>query len=131
MDCLFVYGTLRPSFDHPMSEFLQNHSILVGSGSYQGKLFHVEDYPGVIPSYSKDDLVIGEVFKLKQPELILPKLDEYEAYYPELDKDSSIFVRTLATIHMNNNTSLDAWVYLYNRPTTSLKIIENGDYLNH
>ena len=37
-DYLFVYGTLRSQMNDPLHRLLETHAVLVGTGTFQGKL---------------------------------------------------------------------------------------------
>jgi pyruvate carboxylase len=47
-DYLFVYGTLRSQMNDPLHRLLETHAVLVGTGTFQGKLYDLGRYPGVV-----------------------------------------------------------------------------------
>lgn len=124
---LFVYGTLRAGFGGAMARLLAAHGELVGEAGFQGKLFLVADYPAAIASSDPSDRVAGEVYRLISPPLLLEELDRYEGCRP--DPPGGEYVRSLAPVTLANGRALDAWIYLYNRPTDGLARIESGDFL--
>ena len=124
---LFVYGTLRAGFGGAMSRLLVAHGELVGKGFFQGKLFLVADYPAAIASADPSDRVAGEVYRLISPRRLLETLDRYEGC--RHDPPDGEYVRSLAPVTLANGAALEAWIYLYNRPTAGLKRIESGDFL--
>lgn len=106
-----------------MSRFLAGHAEFVGEAIYRGKLFNVGDYPGVIPSNDPNDIVKGDVYRLRRADLVLPLLDRYEecgAEFPEPNEYS----RLRQTVCFKNGSSIIAWVYLYNYPTDGLELIQ-------
>lgn len=125
--CLFVYGTLRRNYKHPMAQLLAQHAVHLGKAHMPGRLYRVASYPGAIQDGS-ESWVVGDVFQLKHPQRLLPKLDRYEgcargqALHPP-------FVRRSVEITLAGSESLTAWVYLYNRPVNQLPEIPGGDFL--
>ena len=54
---LFVYGTLRRDTNSEMFQLLARQADFVGGANYQGKLYKIDDYPGVVAS--KNNLSSG------------------------------------------------------------------------
>ena len=126
---LFVYGTLRRGSQHPMHRLLAIESCFVGNAYYQGMLYHVSHYPGVVPSDNPAQQVVGEVYQLFKPAQTLAELDRYE----ECSADFPVpceYRRVLQQVTLENGNSVNAWVYLYNRQLSGLKQIVSGDYLD-
>ena len=124
---LFVYGTLRRDSHNDMYKLLARHAEFYADAWFVGKLFRVTYYPCAIPSDNQDDRVLGEVYRLNNPEFILEKLDDYEecsANYP----DPKEYVREKSVVHTGAGERIDAWIYLYNRPVTGLPEIISGDF---
>ena len=126
---LFVYGTLRRATGHEMQQRLAAHSEFAGDAWFRGRLFMVDDYPGAVPSARQADRVRGEVYRLRDPGLILAILDEYEGCDPD-SPATALYRRELADVTLDGGGQVTAWIYLYNRPTTGLQEIESGDFLN-
>ena len=127
---LFVYGTLRRGGGAPFSKLLSEQADLVGLGAFQGKLYDLGEYPGVVPSSNLADAVIGEIYALYNPGFVLAALDAYEDYVPD-QPDRSLYLRRLVSISAGENKTLQAWLYLYNGPITGCKQITTGDYLHY
>ncbi len=128
---LFVYGTLRQGYAHPMAAFLANHSVTVTPATYKGRMYAIGDYPGVIPSMQTTDQVKGEVFALLQPVDVFAALDDYEEC-----SQAHAFPHAYARIQTRVNTLAGevlsgVWIYLYTRDTQSLRSIPSGDFFEH
>jgi pyruvate carboxylase len=117
---LFVYGTLRQQMSHPLGHLLIRQGKFLGLGIFQGKLYDLGRYPGVVPSKDKTHLVTGEVYRLNAPDRVLGLLDEYEG--PR-------FKRTRVTVFFGPDGHLPCWIYLYTRSVHSRRIILSGDYV--
>lgn len=129
-DLLFVYGTLRRASPSEMNEVLRQNAEFLSTGCFQGILYQVDGYPGAVPSADRNDRVVGELYRLRQPSEILARLDAYEECGPEFPPPTE-FVRRQAMITTNSGREIEAWIYLYNRPTAGLCRIESGDFLEH
>ena len=138
---IFVYGTLRKKYSdlfvrnqisqHSIFRFLEENSSFVGEAIFQGKLFEVRGYPGVVKSANRQDKVTGDIFKIKPErfEHVIGRLDYYEECGSQFPQPTE-YSREQCVIHFNNRP-LSAWMYLYNLPTAHLQQIESGDYLNY
>ncbi len=129
-DYLFVYGTLRRGFSHRMANVLAQDAEFVGLGTVQGRLYDLGSYPGVTLSLRTTDNVLGDVYKLRSRNQTLARLDRYEGYDPARPT-RSLYVRKSVPISMTDGRSIQAWVYLYNRPVQGCELIESGDYLQY
>jgi gamma-glutamylcyclotransferase (GGCT)/AIG2-like uncharacterized protein YtfP len=129
-DLLFVYGTLRRDTSSEMHHLLARYAAFVSEGTYQGQLYRVDDYPGVVPSDDPAERVKGEVYALTEPETVLAKLDRYEECGPGFAEPGE-YIRRREEILLSDNTTLHAWVYIYDRPTDNLERIPFGDFLAH
>lgn len=104
---LFVYGTLQPE--------QKNHYILknVGGEFVKATLFGYQfnkkwelktTYPGLTKS-STFNKVEGYLFTSKNLSHYLPVIDAFE---------TNAYVREIVSITLNNNSKVDAYVYLIN-----------------
>ena len=125
---LFVYGTLRRDSGNDMYHLLARHANLVGEATYQGKLYKIDYYPGVAPSKVTSDVVMGEVYHLCDPDLVLLQLDQYEECGAEFAEPTE-YIRVLQDVRLQNGEMNSAWIYLYNQPLSSLDLIPSGDFL--
>ncbi|HEV8413982.1 MAG TPA: gamma-glutamylcyclotransferase family protein [Bryobacteraceae bacterium] len=103
---LFVYGTLKSSFQNRYARQLQREARLLGRAHMPGRLYRIRWYPGMRPSRNPDELVIGELYKLRQASKTLKALDEYEEHYR----------RELHRATLDTGEALQAWVYMYRQP---------------
>jgi gamma-glutamylcyclotransferase (GGCT)/AIG2-like uncharacterized protein YtfP len=127
-DLLFVYGTLRRDMRNEMYHLLARYAEFVAEGTYQGRLYQIDDYPGAVPSENPEEQVHGEVYALREPEIVLAKLELYEECGPGFSNPTE-YVRRQERITLQNGTACYAWVYVYNRPTTKLVQISSGNYV--
>src|ERR1700719_4960363 len=74
----FVYGTLMRGFDHPMAQLLSRSADFIGDARCRGRLYLVKHYPGLVLSNDPDDVVFGELYRLRQPAECLCEFDLYE-----------------------------------------------------
>ena len=125
---LFVYGTLRQNANHPMHQQLATHARFVAMARLQACLYQVSYYPGAVPSNNVANQVLGELYQLLQPEQLLPLLDNYEECGEGFAQPQE-YRRELQQVTLEDGASVSAWVYIYNRDTSGLKLITSGDFL--
>lgn len=128
-DRLFVYGTLRRGSGHRMHDVLARGSSLVDHASIRARLFLVGRYPGAVASDDPTAIVIGETYRLSDPDTLFRLLDRYEGY--DSSDASALFQRRFARVTLASRARTAAWVYLYNGDTRSLPRIPSGDYLQY
>ena len=126
-DLLFVYGTLRRACGSDAHHRYLAGAIFVANAKLQGKLFRVSYYPAVTLT-TEDCWVQGEIYQLRDAAQ-LAALDEYEECQIPADANQE-YIRTCVNVVMASGEQQQAWVYLYNRPTDSLALIDSGDFLN-
>lgn len=76
LDLLFVYGTLRSGHENPYARLLRAEADLVCRATVPGSIYRVKHYPAWQPEPAGE--VHGEVFRLRNPDMTLRVLDEYE-----------------------------------------------------
>jgi gamma-glutamylcyclotransferase (GGCT)/AIG2-like uncharacterized protein YtfP len=126
-DQLFVYGTLMRGFDHPMAQLLSRSADFIGEAKCRGRLHLVKHYPGLVLSDSADDVVFGELFRLRRPAELLREFDMYEAC-GEGFAEPTEYVRKMLEVTLDGSSS-EAWTYVYNWPVTNLPRIASGRFL--
>jgi gamma-glutamylcyclotransferase (GGCT)/AIG2-like uncharacterized protein YtfP len=126
---VFTYGTLMAGFSRRP---LLGQAHLEGRGRIRGSLYHFGDYPGVV--LDDGGWVTGELYRVPDLADRLGALDRAEWFDPE-DESGSLYVRRPATVRLDDGTSREAWVYVYNErfgpaPQCGPRI-ESGDWRAH
>jgi len=106
---------------NPWAARLWRGGRAAGEGWFQGRLYRVAHYPGVVASDDPDDKVRGLLVRLSRPAAILPALDAYEGV-PDL------YTRQQALVTKVDGEQVTAWIYIYNRPVDHLSRIRTGDF---
>ena len=127
-DRLFVYGTLRRGSGSATHEWLARRAELVGQAWCQGRLYRIAHYPGLVASENPGDRVVGEVYRLHDPETILIELDRYEECGPGFPEPFE-YLRSRLEVTLARGQRCTAWIYLYNRPLKEDARIASGDFL--
>ena len=127
-DHLFVYGTLMRGFDHPMAQLLSRSADFIGEARCQGRLYLVKHYPGLVLSNEPGDIVVGELFRLRQPAELLREFDMYEAC-GEGFAEPTEYIRRMLPVTRDGGAVSEAWTYLYNWPVAGLPRIASGRFL--
>jgi gamma-glutamylcyclotransferase (GGCT)/AIG2-like uncharacterized protein YtfP len=126
-DLLFVYGTLRRAYGHPMHAVLAESATYAGEARFQGRLYWIAEYPAAVASADPRDRVVGELYRLHEPGEAFRQLDAYEDC--SVNDEPGEFSRRVVTVDVANTTAADAWIYLYRHCTTALVHIPGGDFL--
>jgi gamma-glutamylcyclotransferase (GGCT)/AIG2-like uncharacterized protein YtfP len=123
---LFAYGTLMRSSSHPFADELSRRAVYEGDARYNGRLYSVSAYPGVVGSADPAELVFGEVYLLRDPAVLLI-LDDYEGCGPDADQPTE-YRRLIQTVTLDSGVQVEAWVYVYNWPVEKLERIASGRF---
>ncbi|WP_426436700.1 gamma-glutamylcyclotransferase family protein [Bradyrhizobium genosp. P] len=129
-DLLFVYGTLMRGFDHPMAKLLSANADFLGAAQCRGRLYLVKHYPGLVKSDGAADVVHGELFRLRGPEVMLREFDMYEACGEGFAPPTE-YIREMLPVTLADGSVGEAWTYIYNWPVRDLPLIESGRFLEH
>ena len=124
----FFYGTLMTGFDRRRRLGMDANLAFRGRGWIRAALFDLGLYPAAVPD--EDSRVWGEVFELNDSLAVLQALDEIEGYSHQ-DPDTSLYIRRLVQVHLDDDSVAQAWVYFYNAPLGHAPRISSGDYLAH
>jgi gamma-glutamylcyclotransferase (GGCT)/AIG2-like uncharacterized protein YtfP len=127
-DHLFVYGTLMRGFDHPMAQLLSRGADFLGEARCRGRLYLVKHYPGLVLSDDADDVVLGELFRLRSPAELLREFDMYEACGEGFSEPTE-YVRRMLPVARDDGAASEAWTYIYNWPVAGLPRIASGRFL--
>ncbi len=126
MEHLFVYGTLRKAFENDILRPILPYIKFQGIGFLKGKLFDLGEYPAVIESSSDSEKVKGEIYEIKDPEIVFNVLDEYEG----VNDVTAEYSRRKKIVSFTKGKRIKSWVYIYNQSFHSkLNQIKDGDYL--
>ena len=128
-DLLFVYGTLRRGNQNAMADFLAENATFICYGWYQGKMYMIRDYPGVIPSDDAEQRVYGEVYHMHDADSVLAKLDEYEecsVRYPQPAEYQRVQTQILT---VDGRLLEPVWIYSYQWPVADKARIATGDFM--
>ena len=124
---LFVYGTLRSEFPHPLSRRLSLEARLIGKGSAPGILYAFSSYPGAVFRQDARERVIGEVYALRG-ERLLAELDAYEGV---VETGTPAFRRVPIGIRLYRGGQIEAWTYELTEAPRHARRIEGGDFMQH
>jgi gamma-glutamylcyclotransferase (GGCT)/AIG2-like uncharacterized protein YtfP len=125
---LFVYGTLMRGYVHPMARLLSANAEYLGEASCRGRLYMVKHYPGLVLADEANEIVHGELYRLREPEALLREFDMYEACgegFPEPTQ----YLRRMLKVALADGAAAEAWTYIYNWPVEKLVRIESGRFL--
>ena len=125
---VFFYGTLMTPFNRPGRLRVDEHLVYTGRGSIAAALFDLGIYPAAVPS--AEGTVRGEVYEMTHPAIVLQALDELEGYRVD-EPESSLYIRLLTPVALEDGHTVEAWAYFYNAPLGRAERIESGDYLEH
>ena len=125
MHLLFIYGTLL-SQENEYGLFLKSYSRFVCEGKVEGKLYDIKYYPGAVMDEKCSSHVFGTVLEINDLN-ILKVIDDYEGFGSDQTQPNE-FIRLLKNIETDQG-EIECWVYEYNLPIDTFKIIESGDYL--
>lgn len=124
---LFVYGTLRRGFNHPMARLLARHARYLGEGRVNGRLYRVGTYPALVGTRHDNEWVTGDLYALDGKMWLLRRLDRYEGITANR-RASAEYQRVIATVFREDGSSLQAWLYRYRLPVTRMMRLTSGDF---
>jgi gamma-glutamylcyclotransferase (GGCT)/AIG2-like uncharacterized protein YtfP len=128
-DLLFVYGTLRKGNSNKMAEYLSVHAEFLTDGWFQGYMYQISYYPGVIASDDINDRAYGELYRLNDPETALALLDDYEECSAQHVQPAEYKRITTPISTIDGNIFEQVWIYLYQWPITDKLLIKEGDFM--
>jgi len=121
---LFVYGSLKREFNHPLHKVLQKYASFIADGFVYGDLYEISWYPGIKLSKLKKSKVFGELYLLKNPKKVLPVLDEYEGCSLKFKKPWEY--RRVKTEVFTKKGKFKAWIYEYQLKVDKRNKIKSG-----
>lgn len=129
---LFVYGTLRNTYDNPMAQLLRQNARLIGHGYVPGRLFDLGWYPGATYEPDSPYRVWGDVFTLTD-ETILKQLDEYEGVKGDPDDEYArrdVPVQLVDSQLPQQTSDVSCQMYVYLKADGQQTLIKSGNYLS-
>lgn len=112
---LFAYGTLRDPRRVATVTGLPGCCRAVAPGTVDGVLYDVGEYPALRPPISADDRVPGVLLEID--DAALARLDDYEGV------GEGLYLRERCTVQCADGRAIEAWVYIFNQPTATLRRI--------
>jgi gamma-glutamylcyclotransferase (GGCT)/AIG2-like uncharacterized protein YtfP len=128
-DLLFVYGTLRKGNSNKMAEYLSVHAEFLTEGWFQGHMYQISYYPGVIASDDINDRAYGELYRLNDPETALALLDDYEECSAQHAQPAEYKRITTTISTIDGNIFEQVWIYLYQWPITDKLLMKEGNFM--
>ena len=133
--CLFVYGTLLRSANHPLGAVLRDNARFIGAASIRARLYIIADpddstnaYPGAIPSANSLDFVFGELYGLSgDPGRLLATLDEFEHCSPDRPEPHE-FLRRRIDATTADGMVMQAVAYLYSWDVSHARLVPGGRF---
>jgi len=111
---MFVYGTLKKGFGNHF--FLENCKY-VGEAKLHGHaIYHLGHFPGVLPSFSDRDAVIGEVYEVDPTSLV--NIDRLEG-------NGFLYIRKDVEVELADKKQI-VQTYIYNKIVNSEWQIKDG-----
>lgn len=123
---LFVYGTLRKGFPHPLASRLSQEADHVGTAVWQGRLYDLGPYPGAVPSHKPHHRVVGDLFLLPNPSQALGWLDRYEGCSKDCSHPHQ-YARQVVRVQIEDAT-VQTWTYIYLGDLQHAELLSHGDY---
>jgi gamma-glutamylcyclotransferase (GGCT)/AIG2-like uncharacterized protein YtfP len=111
-----------------MSKLLSSEADFLGEASCRGKLYMVAHYPGLLYSDDANDIVFGELFRLRKPDELMAALDDYESVGPD-HPQPTLYLRERIAVTLADGSTSEAWTYIYNKPVDETKRIKSGRFL--
>lgn len=127
-DHLFVYGTLRREYGHPLYPLMMANGSSLGRATARGTLLAVSYYPALVRRGSGDGVVVGELIRLHSPDMILERFDRYEHISAD-DPLPHPYIRAVIPVHRSSGEWVQAWTYFWNLPVEGIEVIESGEYI--
>lgn len=114
---LFVYGTLKTSFDNNEAKRLRREATLIGEATIKGSLYNLGPYPAFLKD--SKDLVHGELFEVHHEETFqwLDRYEEVPVLYLRREVKATI-----------NDQKIKCQVYEYAGHVYAYDKIEGGNF---
>ena len=107
-----------------------NRRRSIGPGEFQGRLYDLGRYPGVVASDDPADIVHGEVYRLHDPAATLARLDQYEGCDDTAPAPTEYRARRRRHPACPAAAASRRTFTFISVRSTGLRRIESGDYLD-
>lgn len=112
-----------------MALHLAQHAEHIADGWFQGQMYQISYYPGLVASDNPSHRVYGEIYRLKDSQSMLKVLDDYEEC-STLYTQPTEYIRAKVNIQTIDGFILEkVWMYIYQGNVDALKLIESGDFM--
>ena len=119
---IFVYGTLRKGYGSRHGMLQEDGEFLGVAYSTNKIMYDLGAFPGVIHSDNEEDVIVGEVYTMNDPQETIAYLDVIEGV-------PTLYRREKVRVSLENGEELTTWMYIYNAQTTrSYNRVASGDY---
>ncbi len=128
---LFVYGSLRSGFHHPMYEYISRFFTFIGNAKVKGKLYDMGTFPAGLPA-TDDHYIVGELYRIREPHEFswaIGQLDDYEGVAAEAD-EVQLYRRELTEAYVDGQT-IPAWIYWFCCDVSGKPLIPSGDMMEY
>lgn len=128
---LFVYGSLRMGFQNEAYKYISEYFEFVCHAKSKGILYDAGTYPVAKPC-NTDNYIIGELYKIKKPELFdwaITQLDDYEGLNPESD-EPQFYERTICNV-ITDKEIIPAHVYWYSGDVSTMPVLPVADVMQY
>lgn len=131
---LFVYGSLlsgaRGVMGAAQRARLRAEGKKLGAATLCGRLIDLGSYPGVVLSQDANEVVHGEVYRLRSFQRSLAWLDVYEGL-SQPSSASGIYRRRLVRVDVGDTLqTLEAWAYVLTSQKGEMRSIRHGRWLD-
>lgn len=124
---LFAYGFLKRMYHGSQETKTPPMEVtFFSTGLYQGQIYRIDHYPGVVYDPGAPFRVKGEIFKMVNPEALLPTLDTYERSLPLITENPE-YQRVLRPIQTEQGI-MECWVYEYLLLSDKHPVIASGEF---
>jgi gamma-glutamylcyclotransferase (GGCT)/AIG2-like uncharacterized protein YtfP len=110
-----------------MAQLLSRSADFLGEARCQGRLYRIKHYPGLVVSDDPNDVVFGELYRLRAPRELLREFDVYEGCGEGFAQPTQ-YVRQMLSVMLDDKAA-EAWTYLYNWPVARLPRIASGRFM--
>ncbi len=125
---LFVYGSLRKDFYHPVHQYISKYFTFISEAQVKGLLYDLGEYPGAI--VSDEACITGELYSIIRNDDFLTAIELLDAYEGVNDEvEFPLYKREIGEVIYNGRT-IKAWVYWYAGDLKDKILIPSGNFMD-